>query len=439
MSQSPVNDFSDQATLRYKQGWRALNRLLHEDRSFSGNERDCAFLNIAGSSPSFATVSGVVGFDFPDDGRGLATADWDFDGDLDVWISCRTAPRVRFAKSNTSAKPFVAFKLQGDGILTNRDAIGARLELSLRGGKHPRRIRTLHGGEGFLSQSSNWLHFGLGDATGIEKLVVRWPGGRAQEFTGLEPGNFYRISSSSTAAAAFTPPANRAPLTPSAPEVASLQESGRIIVGAGLPLPQLSMVAADGSGQAWEPTPGRPVAINIWATWCSPCIVELTEWAAHSKELTAAGLDVMAFNTDSLGSNSSDPPADPAAVLKKLGFLFPNARISGQGMLALDFLQKGILDRWKPLPLPVTFLIDGKGELLAIYKGPVSSVQLIADLKLGLLTADQRRDAAVPFPGHWVGKAGRSDPKRVANLMLDHDEMDAAIEYLDRCAGVIAA
>ena len=187
-----------------------------------------------------------------------------------------------------------------------------------------------------------------------------------------------------------------------------------------------------------EPTPGRPVAINIWATWCAPCIVELTEWAAHSKELTAAGLDVMAFNTDSLGSNSSDPPADPAAVLKKLGFLFPNARISGQGMLALDFLQRGILDRWKPLPLPVTFLIDGKGELLAIYKGPVSSVQLIADLKVGLLTADQRRDAAVPFPGHWVGKAGRSDPKRVANLMLDHDEMDAAIEYLDRCAGVIA-
>ena len=81
--------------MRYKQGWRALNRLLHEDRSFSGHERDCAFLNCGGETPSFATVSSVTGFDFADDGRGLATVDWDFDGDLDVWCTYRTAPRVR--------------------------------------------------------------------------------------------------------------------------------------------------------------------------------------------------------------------------------------------------------------------------------------------------------------------------------------------------------
>ena len=103
MSQSPVNDFSEQATLRYKQGWRALNRLLHEDRSFSGHERDCAFLNCGGDSPSFATVSAVAGFDFADDGRGLATSDWDFDGDVDVWLTLRTAPRVRFVKNNSAA------------------------------------------------------------------------------------------------------------------------------------------------------------------------------------------------------------------------------------------------------------------------------------------------------------------------------------------------
>ncbi len=438
MSQSPVNDFSEQATLRYKQGWRALNRLLHEDRSFSGHERDCAFLNCGGDSPSFATVSNVTGFDFPDDGRGLATADWDFDGDLDVWLTARTAPRVRFVKNNTAAKPFVAFKLRGDAITSSRDAIGARLELHLRGSKHPIRIRTLHGGEGFLSQSSNWLHFGLGDATGIEKLVVRWPGGKPQELTGLEPGKFYRITQDKPTPEPFMLPAGRQTLAPSTPQPATLNESARIIVAPGLPLPQLSTLAADGTIQPWQPKPGRPTVINIWASWCAPCLAELTEWSAHQGAFTAAGLDVVAFNTDSLGDNPASSAADAATLAKKFSFSLPGARLSEKGLHALDHLQRAILDRWKPLPLPATFLADGKGELIAIYKGGVTSAQLLADLKLADADASQRRDAAIPFPGLWVDeKAGRADPQRVANLMLDHDEADAAIEYLDRCIAVL--
>ena len=97
MSQSPVDDFSEPAIASYKQGWRALSRLLHEDRTFSGNERHCAFLNTGGKEASFADVSALTGFGFPDDGRGLATVDWDFDGDLDVWMTNRNSPRVRFS------------------------------------------------------------------------------------------------------------------------------------------------------------------------------------------------------------------------------------------------------------------------------------------------------------------------------------------------------
>ena len=149
MSQSPVDDFSAPATGKYLQGWRALSRLLHEDRSFSGNERHCAFLNLRGSQATFADVSAITGFGFPEDGRGLATSDWDFDGDLDVWITNRTAPRLRFLKNNTTAPGrFVAFKLSGDGRQCNRDAIGARLELHLEGIEPARRIRTLRGTHG---------------------------------------------------------------------------------------------------------------------------------------------------------------------------------------------------------------------------------------------------------------------------------------------------
>ena len=109
------------------------------------------------------------------------------------------------------------------------------------------RIRTLRGGEGFLSQSSNWIHFGLGDASGIEKLVIRWPGGEPQEITGIEPGRFYRISQGKEVPEIFRPPESRFPLTPSAPSLAAMEESARIIVAPGLPLPQLPTIGPDGS------------------------------------------------------------------------------------------------------------------------------------------------------------------------------------------------
>ena len=76
MSQSPLtaNDGEDK-NLLYKQGWRALNRLLHQDRSFSGREKNCAFINCKGKG--FADNSAVTGFNFSDDARALVANDWD--------------------------------------------------------------------------------------------------------------------------------------------------------------------------------------------------------------------------------------------------------------------------------------------------------------------------------------------------------------------------
>lgn len=440
MSQSPVEDLSEQATLRYKQGWRALNRLLHEDRAFSGKERNCAFLNLGGPAPSFATVSAVTGFDFPDDGRGLATVDWDFDGDLDVWLSNRTAPRLRFLKNQTPAQPFVAVKLLGDGRRSNRDAIGARIEWHLRGVTgSPERLRTVRGGEGFLSQSSAWNHLGLGPATGIEKLVVRWPDGSVDEWSGVEPGKFYLARQGVADLSVFSAPTDRAELAPSTPALSQVGDAVRIVVPPGLPLPPLGVVADDGAAKAWSPPPGRPTLINLWATWCHPCLNELSAWASERDALQAAGLDVVLFNTDGLGNEESKDKTAVESVLAKTGASFAHHRIALSGLHALDHLNRSVLDRWQPLPLPTSFLIDAQGELAVIYKGPVAPAQLIADLSVAAGNAEARRAAATPFPGRWVDAAGPvADPKRVASLMLDHDDASSAIAYLDRCLQLMA-
>ena len=148
--------------------------LVGKGSSWSGYERNGCFLNTGGP---FADASYLSGLDFPDDGRGVAVTDWDQDGDLDVWFSNRTAPRLRLMLNQTShdnSGRSVAFRLVGKSC--NRDAIGAVLELEMDDQEH-RFVRSVRAGEMFLSQSSKWVHFGLPDQASINKVTGPWPGG----------------------------------------------------------------------------------------------------------------------------------------------------------------------------------------------------------------------------------------------------------------------
>ena len=115
----------------WSSGYDRLVRMLSEGRSWSGKERHCAFLNTGSTTAAngrFASIASVSGIDFPDDGRGLAVVDWDHDGDLDLWLSNRSAPRIRFLRNkSTGANQSLMLHLVGNGTTTNRDAIGARV------------------------------------------------------------------------------------------------------------------------------------------------------------------------------------------------------------------------------------------------------------------------------------------------------------------------
>ena len=118
---------------RQKERFAAFAKMFGEGRSFSGHERNCCYLNPGNSSAAagkFANISAASGLDYPDDARAIILLDWDQDGDLDVWASNRNAPRLRLLRNEIpKSGNFINLSLVGNGTTTNRDAIGARVEI----------------------------------------------------------------------------------------------------------------------------------------------------------------------------------------------------------------------------------------------------------------------------------------------------------------------
>ena len=163
---------------------RQLYRFLREGKSFSGQERNCCFLNLGNGQ--FANISAASGFDFADDARALALSDWDRDGDLDLWVSNRTGPRTRFLQ-NTSSTSNRVIQLSLRGRSGNRDAIGTRVTV-----RSPAWLlqRSLRAGDGYLAQSSKWVHLSLPADTGTYDVQVEWVGGQPQSLGELAPGRY---------------------------------------------------------------------------------------------------------------------------------------------------------------------------------------------------------------------------------------------------------
>ena len=364
--------------------------MMRGGRSFSGNERNCFFLN-TGAAPAaagrFANISAVSGLDYPDDGRAVALVDWDHDGDLDMWISNRNAPRLRLMRNDVPRKNhFVALRLQGNGESTNRDAVGARVELVLdnskSGSSHPKSIKTLRAGEGFLAQSSKWLYFGLGEADAIEKVTVRWPGGDIEQFDGIKVDGRYRLVQGSRTAQAATALARKTNLIPSSQKVADTTQQARIPTVNPLRLPVSTYTATDGIQHDVQAEEGRLLLLNFWASWCAPCLTELKEFADRHEELEAAGIDILALAVDGLGRDASPTAVENALRLAEdREFPFAVGQANSQLIADLQDIHNLLvpLQQGEQLPLPSSFLIDTEGRVVMVYKGAVSVDQLLKD------------------------------------------------------------
>tara|TARA_B100001123_G_scaffold128364_1_gene149215 strand:- start:1826 stop:3454 length:1629 start_codon:yes stop_codon:yes gene_type:complete len=120
--------------------------------------------------------------------RGAAYADYDNDGDLDILMTSNGgAPRLlRNDGGNTNN----LLRVKTVGTESNRDGIGARVEVTVAGQSRWQMVKT---GSSYASQSEVPLTFGLGNETSVERLRVSWPSGQVDEVTGLAANEFLVI------------------------------------------------------------------------------------------------------------------------------------------------------------------------------------------------------------------------------------------------------
>jgi len=150
---------------------------------------------------------------------------------------------------------------------------------------------------------------------------------------------------------------------------------------AGEKAPALVFTDLEGQEKALSTYEGRVVVLNLWATWCAPCLTELPSLDRLHRALSRDGLVVLAVSVDARGT-------DLAAFIKERGLGLPVLRDPGGASTSPALHVEGY---------PTTFVIDAAGRLRERYLG-------IADWDLpesldhfrGLL--EERPGARVPSP-----------------------------------------
>jgi hypothetical protein len=128
------------------------------------------------------------GLDSVRDGRGVAVADFDNDGRLDLFVANANAAPYLYHNTLPAGAHWIEFLLEG--TTSNRAAIGSQVRITAGG---QTRLQFLSGGNSFAGQSSNRVHFGLGLAASVERVEVRWPSGQKEVFTGLAADRLHKI------------------------------------------------------------------------------------------------------------------------------------------------------------------------------------------------------------------------------------------------------
>lgn len=363
MSRSPEKPVSLHS---YALGWHSLSERIRKGKSFSGHERNTAFLNLGGEN--FADVSIASGLNFSDDTRAVVSCDWDFDGKVDFWTSNRNAPRVRFVKNESGGvHGFVAFKLKGTKV--NRDAIGARVSISMA---EKTQIKTVMAGDGFLAQSSRWQHFGVGEVKEVEVQVV-WPGGMEEKFGAVKAGGFFQLTEGTGHAEEWIPPKVNLPAMKLPKE--DRESYKRVLMVGRIPLLKVPGIS---------PATGRVTLLRVWSKDCPACERQGLDLGRRQGQLEVDKVSLISVNIDDFMNRKQGERSD---LLE-----------------AIEVFRDTFIESKRPLALPLQLLFDERGNVAAFYQGEIPYEVIQADAKGLSDDLKNQRTQAVPFSGLWAAQ-----------------------------------
>ena len=328
-----------------------LNRhnteMFESGRSFSGNERNKVWFNRGDGT--FADLSDLSGADSPNDGRAVVSADFDDDGDVDVFVHNLQRERHSLYRNDLGTAPgFIKLRLRA--TRSQHEAIGATVLVNAKGRTT---AQVLSRGAGFVSCQVPELVFGLG---GVEDctVAVRWPSGALEKFGRLKARTRALLVEGSGQAEPIAARQRRLP--------DPLPPGFRINVGAAFP--KLALLDATGAEAVLDPAGEGKLYVNFWASYCLSCIKELPDLqAVHEAE----GTRVVAI--------SMDTPADrerAMELLAKRGAKFPAYYLGAEEAAAGTRLVEALVDLDR-LPIPSTVVVGADGTIEEIISGPIEA------------------------------------------------------------------
>ena len=427
MSQSPRGP---NPSGRYETAWAAITELIHGEASWSGRERNVAYLN--NGDGTFSDVSGALGLDFIDDSRAFAAADLDKDGDIDLVLKSRNEPGIRvlrndFAERRGRGRNALAVRLRGQA--SNRDAVGARVT-AFADGKPA--TKTVSAGSGFLSQHSKELLFGLGKAERIDELRVAWPSGTKQILSDLAVN--HRITmiegSDDISFEAFSAAESRGKPPPTRRAAPAASHNGGTWLIEPVAAPPWELSDTQGTPRRLSDYRGTPLLMNLWATWCPPCRAELRDFERNRGRIEKAGWKLAAV--------SIDPPEARAAVhefARAEGLTFPVLHADNDFASSYNLIRRYLLNNRSDLRIPTTFLVNGDGFLEKIYEGRVEVGHLLGDAEFLSEPSARRLARAIPFEGRFLGAPPRRNYAELGAALLKHGLIEASLPYLEKSAG----
>ncbi|HEX8265551.1 MAG TPA: redoxin family protein [Pyrinomonadaceae bacterium] len=331
---------SDQNQLIFGQGF-----------SFSGYERDPLYLNLGGKK--FTDISGVSGIDSISDGRAGVFADFDNDGDLDVFSTTIQGQSHLLFRNNVGQDGnFLRIALEG-GKEIGRDAFGSIVRVKTSAGTL---TKIKSGGSGFVSQHDPRLLFGLGKDQRAEWIEVAWSNGKTERFDAENAVSGSTLLLKAGTGKAQTLALGRANL-PNPLTKAEIFARG-LKIQIGKPLPDFALKTVGGAAARSlqkQFKPGRQTLINIWATWCLPCAKEMPELEKLRPGLAAQGIDLIGLNVD------AQPDADVRGYVARRRVNYP---IFVGGVGAIEQLYA--TDDYS---VPLSILVDEKGVVKDLIPG----------------------------------------------------------------------